>query len=252
MLGETSSDGDVTLQEVTYAAVRGSRITATLVRPAGAGPFPAILYSHGSGQGREAFREEAVAMARRGAVSLLPDAPWARAPFERVPTLRVRDRAVLAQGVIELRRALDVLESLPYVDASRIGYVGFSMGALQGGTLSGVERRIDAYVLVAGSASWSSRQVAQARATMPRKRADAYLAAVRQLDPVYYVGRAAPAALFTQNGRRDRFFPRGEVVALQRAASSPKLARWYDGGHDPGRLAAAERADWLAGRLGLS
>jgi len=54
------------------------------------------------------------------------------------------------QTVIDLRRAVDVVLSRPGVDPKRIGFVGHSFGATWGGVLAGVEKRIKAYVLMAG------------------------------------------------------------------------------------------------------
>jgi hypothetical protein len=38
---------------------------------------------------------------------------------------------------------------------------------------------------------------------------------------------------------------------VQAAASSPKQAKWYEGGHELSDQARAEREDWLAERLGV-
>jgi hypothetical protein len=56
--------------------------------------------------------------------------------------------------------------------------------------------------------------------------------------------KAAPAALFLQFARYDRY---------AKAASMPKLVRWYECGHEfNDAQSAADREDWLAQQLSLA
>ncbi|MCY0725654.1 hypothetical protein OVW19_28355, partial [Klebsiella pneumoniae] len=78
-VGRERRDG-VTIIDLTYASPRGGRVPAYMVLPQGRGPFPAILFGHWMMPGsplknRREFLEEAIVMARAGAVSLLIDAP---------------------------------------------------------------------------------------------------------------------------------------------------------------------------------
>jgi uncharacterized protein len=88
---------------------------------------------------------------------LLIDAPWANGPeFGKRASGRpedVRDRFI--EIAIDLRRAIDLISSLPCVDINRIAFVGHSLGALFGGILSGVDKRIRASVLMAGVGSFT-------------------------------------------------------------------------------------------------
>ena len=47
-------------------------------RPSRRGPFAGLVYLHGSETDRDDFLDEAVAMARGGAASIVMDAPFAR------------------------------------------------------------------------------------------------------------------------------------------------------------------------------
>src|SRR5919205_1748087 len=72
-----------TVIDLTYASPRGGRVPAYLVVPEGRGPFAAVLFGHWMMPGsplrnRREFIEEAVVLARAGAVSLLIDAPHVR------------------------------------------------------------------------------------------------------------------------------------------------------------------------------
>src|SRR6266513_3631724 len=68
--------GGVTIIDLSYASPGGGRVPAYLVVPAGRGPFAAILFGHWMMPGstlmnRRQFLDEAVVLARSGAVSLL-------------------------------------------------------------------------------------------------------------------------------------------------------------------------------------
>ena len=70
------------------------------------------------------------------------------------------DRQEHTKTTIDLLRAVDLLTSRSEVDAGRIGYVGHSFGALFGGILAGVEKRIKAFVLMSGVGSFTDVAVA--------------------------------------------------------------------------------------------
>ena len=63
---------------------------------------------------------------------------------------------------------------------------------------------------------------------------------------------AAPNALLLQFGREDTRPSPEQGREVQAAASSPKQAKWYEGGHELNDQAEKERDDWLADRLGVS
>src|SRR3981081_2000400 len=69
-----------TVIELSYDSPRGGRVPATLLPPPGKGPFAGILFGHwmmprSPVRSRKEFLEEALLLARSGAVSLLTDAP---------------------------------------------------------------------------------------------------------------------------------------------------------------------------------
>src|SRR4051794_10949579 len=74
-------EGGVTVRDITFASLTGSRTPAYLVTPAGKGPHPGILYVHwyeppDPTSNRTEYLEEAVTLARSGVVSLLPATMW--------------------------------------------------------------------------------------------------------------------------------------------------------------------------------
>jgi dienelactone hydrolase len=247
--GRVNSASPIVVRDVSYAS-RGRRVRAFLVLPPGRGPYPAVVYAHGSGEDRLAFVGVAAWLVARGAVAITVDQPSERGPDPAPDALsglrRERDRT--ARAVVDFRRAVDVLASLPQVDETRIGFVGFSAGARLGAILAGVERRIDAFVLMSGGASRVSEYVAPLRPGV-RGEASALLGAV---DPIRYVAQAAPAALLFQNGRRDELVPRRALEALAAAGSEPKDVRWYGAAHSLDVKAFRDQLDWLSRRLDIS
>lgn len=58
-------------------------------------------------------------------------------------------------GVIDLRRALDLLLAQPGADPKRIAFVGHDYGSMHGAILAGVDRRPQSYVLLTPTGSFS-------------------------------------------------------------------------------------------------
>jgi dienelactone hydrolase len=247
--GRVNENYPIQVRDVSYAG-RGRRVDAFLVVPPGRGPFPAVIYAHGSGQDRLALLAQATWIAARGAVALAVDQPADLEPAAAPDALTVlrqqRDRTVRA--VVDLRRGVDLLRSLPQVDDERLGFVGFSAGARLGAILAGVERRIEAFALMSGGASPVAEYVAPLSPAL-RPQAIDLLSAV---DPLEHVASAAPAALLFQNGRRDELVPQSALEALAAAGSRPKRVRWYQAGHGLSVAAYREQLDWLEERLRIA
>jgi dienelactone hydrolase len=249
-LGVVNRPYPIPIHDVSYASPKGGRVPAYLVEPRLKGRKPAVIYLHGAGGSRIDLLPLATWFAARGAVTMTIDDAYARTPAPAVPPgmpgVR-RDRDLTVQTVVDVRRAVDVLRSLPSVDPKRIAFVGFSAGARVGAIIAGVEHRIHSFVLVSGGSQPVSAYVA---AVAPRLRPEVWRT-LTVIDSLRWVRHAAPSALLLQDGRHDRIVPRAELVALARAASRPKEVRWYDGGHSPTDREVSDQMAWLARRLGL-
>lgn len=240
----------IAIRDVSFAGPKGGRVPGFLVVPPGRGRHPAVIYLHESGGNRLQLLVPATWMAARGAVALTVDSPDARSRRRPFPSgiagLKAqRDRT--AQTIVELRRAVDFLQSRPEVNGKRIAFAGISAGARAGAILAGVEHRIKAFDLMSGGAIPVSRYVklAPQRVRGPVSR---YLG---QVDPLRYIRRAAPERLLFQDGRRDKVVPRAALTGLYEAASKPKQIRWYDSGHELNDDAYRDQLAWLSARLGL-
>ena len=234
----------VRVRDFSYASPRGGRVSALLVLPPrarGAGPFPAVIYMHGAGRDRTELLPFAVALANKGFVALTLSSPRVQ-PRSGIEGVR-QFRDFYAHDVVNVRRAVDVLRSLPQVRDSALGYVGFSYGAILGGILSGVEHRIRAFDLMSGGANLGSSS-----GVPPRYRREV-TRLLDSVDPGRYVGRAAPSHLFFQDGRHDEVASHRSLVALYQAASEPKRIRWYDTGHTLNARAVDDQLAWLEEEL---
>ena len=255
----SEADG-VRVIELSYASPKGGRVPATLVVPVASGPSPAVIFQHGGGDAsRRDFLDEAQDLARAGIASLLIDAPFNRPPLRAWVTFELRDRDAFVQNVVDLRRAIDVLAARPELDAERIGLVGFSYGGGLAGILAAIEPRLDAVVVMSGpgritdflrrqGAAWVAAAPASRRAAR-RTQLTRYLARMRAVDAVPYVGRAT-VPLYFQFGRLDTL-PRSLFAAYLAAAPTGKRVSWYPHGHELCDCATRDRKAWLRERLGL-
>ena len=248
----------VTIIDLTYASPMGGRVPATLIVPDGAGPFAGTLYQHGIPSTRQPYIPDAVAYARRGAVVLLIDAPFARRAggLENAVTHTERDRREQIQLIIDLRRGVDLLLSRPDVDPERLAYVGGSYGGRMGGLLAGVEHRLKAYVLISGGGGLVSYETTPERranwAAMSEYTQQHWVEWMWPIEPIHYVGCASPAALLFQNGTLDTSSTPADALRYQEAGSEPKTILWYNAGHQLNAAAGRDEVEWLSERIGIS
>jgi dienelactone hydrolase len=250
----------IKVHDISYASPKSGRVTAYLVVPSSKGSFAGIVYAHWALGNRAEFLPEALLLARAGAVSLLIDEPFVRPASWRAPppghfTQPEGDRDLFIQTVVDLRRGVDVLLSQPNVDAKRLAYVGHSYSATWGGTLAGVERRIKAYVLMAGDPSVTDfsgedDEAVAIRNSFTPKQIENYVQIISPLNPINYIGHAAPSALFFQFARHDKYTSKQAELRYAQAASEPKIIKWYETGHELNSIEALrDRAEWLRAQI---
>jgi dienelactone hydrolase len=254
--------GDVRIHDITYASPKGGRVTAYLVEPVAKGRFAGIVFGHWGYGTRTEFLPEAMTYARLGAVSILIDdpevrpAPWRRSSPGTEPEA-VRDNFI--HSVVDLQRGIDLLVARADVDSSRIAYVGHSSGARWGAIISAIDKRIRTAILMAGVPTEATIYLesddpdfVEFRNSTPEDARNKYIQTVSVLDAIRYVPYAAPTPLLFQFARFERYFNEASMLKYARAASEPKLVKWYDTGHelnDPQAL--RDRADWLHSQIGI-
>jgi len=227
----------------------GKRVVGLLAEPPGKGPFPAVLYLHGSGGDRTQLLGPAAWMAARGVVAMTITMPEGSIPADATATGRlVAERKSAVATVVAARRAVDALQALPEVDDARIGLVGLSGGARMGAILAGVDRRIEAFDLFSGGAA----PVEEYAANVPQSLRPAVRRELTAVDPLRWIAKARPGTVLLQDGRKDKIVPRAALDQLVDAAGKSAEVRWYPNqGHVPGRAALGDQLDWMAQKLGV-
>ncbi|MBV8880307.1 MAG: alpha/beta fold hydrolase [Planctomycetaceae bacterium] len=152
-----------TLRRVTFAVEPGDRVPAILLVPHGlTRPAPAVLALHqtvahgkedvvGKGRPNMAYGAE---LAELGYVVLAPDYPGF-GDYVGVDPYALGYESATMKGIWNHRRAVDVLQSLPEVDGTRIGVIGHSLGGHNALFLAAFEPRVKAVVTSCGFTSFA-------------------------------------------------------------------------------------------------
>jgi predicted esterase len=216
---------------LTFRSVLGGRVPAYLVEPHGAGPFAAVVFQHGRLGNRAEFLGEARHLRAHHIASLLLDAPWARPHGRPILSGRTTEALTLRQTVVDERRGLDLLADRPEINPSRLGVMGFSMGAVASTALLAVDHQVRCGVIASAGARLAP--------LLQRFGGPRYLRAMAVFDPIRWIG-SATARLLVQNGLRDRDFP--PYDALARGRSDGVM---YPAGHTLDERAVTDRERWL-------
>ncbi|HEY8520820.1 MAG TPA: hypothetical protein VIN61_12120 [Gammaproteobacteria bacterium] len=149
---------------------------------------------------------------------------------------RARDSAErFRSAVVDVRRLIDWAETRPEIDSSRIGVVGFSMSALVTATLLGNESRINAGVIMMGSAEYANvfatcaKRAAEVREHVfreygwtPEQYRSFFADLFAPAEPVRFAGRYDPREILMIDTRFDDCMPRRSRQALYEATGHPE------------------------------
>ncbi len=223
---------------VKFTSTHDQRVPAILALPRSAPkPCGAVILLAGSGGHKETdyVRLASDMLSTMGLATLSIDAQYHgdRARKGRSGDIHliheVTNRDAWIQTVCDLRRAVDYLCTRKDIDAARIGFLGFSQGAMLGGTFIGVEPRIKAACLAVGGAGfveWAREAGLVPAGSETRLRVGAMMT-----DPMYFVGRFAPKPLLLLAARKDELISRSATERLAGAAGEGKTLIWYNSGH---------------------
>lgn len=258
-LGKTEIVETMQIIEISYDSPRIGRVPGYIVVPPGKGPFGGIVYMHWGQGNKGEWLAEGVEMAKRGAVSIMIDAPYWRpdVPTAGPNNAAETERNNYIQMVVDLRRAVDVLVARGDVDPKRIGYVGHSLGATWGGPLAAVEKRIKMFVLMGGLPSLTnydddSFYAEVRRASTPRAEFQKYAAVIEPYNPEHFVADTGPAKIYFQWATHDLFISKQSADEYYKVVGGPKEQHWYFTSHEfNDAQSVQDRREWLTKDLDL-
>ena len=254
--GRTSTPPPVTqvsVQDIRVPVPGQQPVPAYLVRSAGAlkpGSQAGILFLHWLGQihsDRTEFLAEAIQLAPRGAVSLLPQGVF---PWRVAPSGKPADVTAIKQQLAVFQACLNWLISNSDVSASRIAVVGHDYGAMYGALLANSDPRVHAAVLATPDATWGHWFV-KYWLGFTGSRAARYKALFTSLQPVRHVARLGSHELFQWAGR-DIFVHASVRKRFAAAAPQSPVDFFPRSDHQLTTAAQIARDKFLATELGLS
>jgi dienelactone hydrolase len=258
-MGNTEEVEGMEVTEISYDSPKIGRVPGYLVAPPGKGPFSGIVYMHWGQGNKSEWLAEGVEMAKRGAISLMIDAPYWRPEVPpSTPSNRAEaERDGYIQMVVDLRCAVNILTTRKDVDPKRIGYVGHSLGATWGGPLAAVEKRIKIFVLMGGLPSLTnydddSFYAEVQRASTPKEEFQKYAIVIEPYNPEHFVANTGPGKIYFQWATHDMYISRHSADEYYKAVGGPKEQHWYFTSHEFNDAQSRyDRRAWLTKELGL-
>ena len=245
--------------KVYFDSVNEERVPALFSVPKKKEKVPCIVFLHGYGGSKEDILSAAELIAAEGYAVIAIDAEFHGERKEEgkelySPNLS-ESRNGIIQTIIDLRRAVDYLETRPEIDKEKIGYVGGSMGGILGAIFIGVEPRIKAAALLVAGGNMSLMIRKSKHHTMPAIRR--YLETERisyeeiqrfldPVDPINFIDKFSPRPVVFHLGKYDEIVPAEAGEQLYEKAKEPKKVYWYDSGHSlPLDLVLARVLDFM-------
>ena len=271
---EVAEDGYVR-KTISFAAEPGDRVPAFLLVPA---PLPkrapAMLCLHQTvaigkeepaGLGGQPTLHYAHELAKRGYVCIVPDYPsFGEYKYDFQGTTHKRYASGSMKAIWNNIRAIDVLESLPEVDPTKIGCIGHSLGGHNALFTAVFDQRIEAVVTSCGFTpfhdyyggnlkGWSSVRY------MPRIR-DIYESDPSRMPFDFYevIGALVPRAVFVNAPTKDHNFAVAGVrrtidearkIYRLRGVEDSLTERYPESEHDFPDAIRHEAYEWLSSQL---
>lgn len=228
---ETIDEPSYVRKKISYASEPADRVPAWLLIPKSSGRHPAMLCLHQTvkigkdepvGLGGKPNLRYARELAERGYVTLAPDYP--RFGEHQVDPYALGYASASMKAIWDNLRAVDLLESLPEVDAARIGVIGHSLGGHNAIFTAVFDERLKAVVSSCGFTSfpryyggnlagWSHAGY------MPRLKTEYALDPAKvPFDFPELLAAIAPRAFFTNSPMHDANFDLEGVKACVAAA----------------------------------
>ncbi len=221
------------MKKIRYNSTHDQQVYAMISVPLDAkGPVPVIMLQHGVGDrktvdyiqaGHDYYIKRGYAVFRID-VANHGDRKKNDYEVDLENGLKYYTRDLMAQTVFDLRRGIDLIETIPALDSKRIGYYGVSLGGFIGTIFCGVDTRVKVPVIaLAGgglSVMWGTKALTE--------EAKDYFSFI---DPINFVALISPRPLLMVNAKNDDVVPPLTTKRLYNAAKEPKQIIWYDSKH---------------------
>lgn len=210
---------------------------------------PAVICMHILGGNFELARMMCASLAAHGIPAIMFKLPYygERGPAEGPRLLAQRPELFvesLTQGMLDVRRTVDLLASRPEVDAQHLGITGISLGGIVAATAAGLEPRLSTAVPILAGGDLS-RLLMTCRETTALRQAierlsDAERAeltkALAAVDPLEHAAALRPRAqaghVLMINAAQDEIIPREHTLRLADALGIRDRVVWLEGlGH---------------------
>jgi cephalosporin-C deacetylase-like acetyl esterase len=249
-LSPQSDSGTYTVHSLVFDSVNGERVPALLFLPANGAPaHPCVVFMHGYGGDKSMANMFAPSLTGGGMAVLAIDAQYhgeRKQPGKNVLTTDAdNNRAAFHQSIMDLRRAVDYLETRDDIDATRIGFLGVSMGSFMGAVFAGADARVKTALFIVGGGGWdeffANSQVPPIVAIREHcGKTGAPLAifadSMQSVDALHFVGLMAPRPMLMINCSDDIIVPKLNAELQFEAAGEPKYIEWFKcggSGHIP-------------------
>ncbi len=220
---------------VEFTAMHEHRVPAILTIPRGLEGAPVIVLLHGVTHHKDApyLRSISRMLIERGVATISLDSQYHGDRAREDRSLSVHNftsytnRNASIQTALDCMRAVDYVRSRGDLDGDRVGFAGFSQGAILGSVFCARDPRVLAAVLFVGGGNFL-----QLYPPAPHDEARRRVEAIYEIiDPVHHVGLISPRPLLMINAERDERIPRKCTEDLFAAAKEPKRIIWYDAPH---------------------
>jgi|GEM_PF-1704568 len=240
--------------------------TVYIPKHAAAKSIPAVIILHALGV-YDAVNERYIAksLASSGIASAIMELPYHmhRAPkgmgsgqflFKVAPQNAMQ---AFRQAAMDAMRLTDWLCMQPFIDKSKLGVIGISLGGIIAALLIGLDERLSVCVNVLGGdlalTIWDSWLTRQFRRSIERQgiTLDALRSMVYWINPTTYALRAKGKRFLMVMSEYDLFVPRRACIELWRALEHPPMIRLHTG-HLCTQLSAPQLKDAIVSFLKMT
>jgi dienelactone hydrolase len=242
----------VVISDVMIPVEHQGSIAAYIVQPGGpAEPSSraGVLWLHWLGQihsDRSEFLAEAVSLAGRGVVSVLPQGEF---PWAVPPTGDKSDVEKVTRQVRAFHAALRRLEGIRGVDRSRLAIVGHDYGAMFGALVADESPEVSTLALEAPDAAWGNWFSTYWLGYKGQQRSR-YAALFAGLNPVGHIARLGHHVLLQWAGQ-DIYVTEHTRKAYAARSPRARVILYPTADHQLTDAAQVDRDDFLATRLHL-